>query len=125
MKELKIDLNEIASDSPKDYEKSGRNYVQVEVQLPDGNIVKDSKYCVNITLSKDAMVGLALNLLREAYNPDPSSNQLRMWELFPAMSDGATEVLGVSMHPQSCELKVFEGDDGPLQDLLKASRDQQ
>ena len=97
----------------------------MEVQLPDGSIVKTPKYCVNITLSKDAMVGLALNLLREAYNPDPSSNQLRMWELFPALPGGATEVLGVSMHPQSCELKIFEGDDGPLQDLLRASGSQQ
>ena len=119
MKELKIDFEAIASDDLKEYENSGKNYLQVEVRLPDGPTVKDTRYCVNVTLSRDAMIGLALNLLKEAYNPDTSTNQLRMWELFPSVPGSATEVLGVYMHPESCELKIFEGDDGPLKELLK------
>lgn len=119
MNNINIDFKSLGSNEVQDYEKSDKNYIQIEVQLPNGEIVSDPNYCVTLKMSKDAMIGLAKNLLKEAYAPDPSRNKLRMWELFPALPSGATQVLGVCMHPRSCEFKIFEEDDGPLQDLLQ------
>lgn len=112
MKEIIIDLEEVNSDRiVKEYEKYGKNYIRVDVQLPNGEMLPSLDTRVYLTMSRDAMHSLALNLLSQVYNPDVRRKDNKMWEWFPAYENGILDVMGVAMHPKSCELKLFQDDE--------------
>lgn len=117
MKNLIIDLNP-RGDNAEDYAENDRNVVQVRVQLPTGEMVSTPNYRVEISLSRDAMIGLATHLLRAAHRPE---GQFFFQHLRPCDSNLASQILGVFMHPKSCELLVAEVDLGTLEDALCAN----
>lgn len=68
---------------------------------------------IELVMSQDAMVGLAVFLLRRVYSNLPGS----FWELRPLREDEIVERMGVHLHPDSSELLVSKAEFGTLTDL--------
>jgi hypothetical protein len=98
-------------DELESFEKDEKNIIQVRIQLPTGEMIDSSKYRVELTLSKAAMLGLATNLIRFVHNAD---SPYGFWHLHPSEPNLASQILGVYLHPGSCELLVSEKDLGCL-----------
>jgi hypothetical protein len=98
-----------------DYSKHDKNLIRVRVQLLTGEMVCSPDYRVEVCLSRDGMIGLATELLRAAHNP---AGGFLFRRLRPSDPSLASEVLGVFMHPRSCELIVMEADLGTLENAL-------
>ena len=107
---------------PKDqeevFEEKEKNILKVRIQLPSGEMISDSRYRVELRLSSDAMMGLGTELIRAAHN---QNQDLNFWHLHPADKELATQILGVYLHPESCELLVAEDDLGDLDTVIAVS----
>jgi hypothetical protein len=115
MKKDTITINLIApTDTLEIYEFEERNIVQVRVQDADGKMIVSSDYKVEISFSKDAMIGFATELLRKAYN---ISNE-GIWHLRPVDKSLISQNLGVYLHPQSCEMLIVKREFDPIGTLL-------
>jgi hypothetical protein len=91
-----------------------RNLLQVQVGI--GGVWHCSPDCiVSISLSREAMIGLATALLRAAHAPPEKS---MLTELLPSELGFASLAAGVYMHPQSCRLNLLESDLGDLAHVL-------
>ena len=113
MEEIKIDL------TPNDeefYEVNDNNILKVRIQLPTGEMIDEAGYRVEIRLSKDAMLGLGINLIRAAYSEESNTN---FWHLYPSEFGNAVQNLGVYLHPSSCQLLVSENEFEILEKELK------
>ena len=91
-----------------------RNIVQVEVSV-QGVWHRSADCIVSVSLSRDAMIGLATALLRAAHAP---ADQSMFVELLPSAPHAATLAAGVFMHPESCRLNLAESDFGDLAHVL-------
>lgn len=107
MKNFIVDLDP-PDDRVEQYEEKDANVLMVRVQLPTGEMVGGSNYRVEITLSKDAMIGLGTALIRSACLADDETNLF--WHLHPSIPELISQQLGVFLHPKSCELLMSEND---------------
>lgn len=98
------------------FEQDDRNILNVRVQNPAGEMIDGSGYRVEIKLSKDAMIGLGTELIRAAHR---ESAETRVWHLRPPDENLASRVLGVYLHPVSCELIIAGANFDTLESLLK------
>jgi hypothetical protein len=105
----------VPEDVVEEFEKRDRNILNVRVQLPSGEMVSGNNYRVEITLSRDAMLGLGTELIRSAYKGNTDD---LFWHLHRATPTLASSILGVYLHPSSCELLISEQDYNTLQELL-------
>lgn len=68
----------------KDYETfelNDSNLAIVKIQLPNGKVVNNQGYRVYLNLSKDAMIGLGVSLIRAAHRP---KSEYGFWHLHPS-----------------------------------------
>ncbi len=103
----------IPIDPPEDqiesYEIDDQNMALVRVDgLSTGPIV-------TLQLSRDAMLGLATELIRSAHRNDGLSS-----ELSPAVKGLASQCLGIYLHPQSCRLNIQRVEMGTVEAALLA-----
>jgi hypothetical protein len=99
----------------EDYMERDENVAQVRVQVPTDHgpqIVCDDRYIAELTLNRDAMLGLGKALIREAYRSEEAFVRLR-----PADSSAA-QAFGIYLLPNSCGLIISEGELGTLQNAL-------
>jgi len=116
MNKIEIDL------TPKEeefFEEGERNIMKVRIQLPTGEMIDNVNYRVELSLSKEAMLGLGINLIRAVYN---DSSKVNFWHLYPSESDFSSQSLGIYLHSTSCQLLVSENDFGSLQDVLDSNQ---
>lgn len=99
----------------EDYAKTDRNVVQVRVGVR-GQWYSSADCIVDLSLSREAMIGLATTLLRAAHRP---AAETAFVELLPSVPGHATLAFGVYMHPESCRLNIGERDFGELERLLQ------
>lgn len=102
----------------EDFKENEKNLLKVRIQLPSGEMISNSQYRVELRLSRDAMIGLGTELVRAA---SKQSQDLNFWHLHPSDNQLATQILGVFLHPESCELLVSEDDFGDLDTVIAAS----
>lgn len=113
MKTIEIEMLP-GDDNAESFEQDEKNIVKVRVQLPTGEIIDDSKYRVELSLSKEAMLGLATNLIRFVHDEKPPYG---FWHLHRSEPDSYSQILGVYLHPKSCELMMSLDDFGCLDDI--------
>jgi hypothetical protein len=99
----------------EDYAKTDRNVAQVRVGIR-GQWHASSDCIVDLSLSREAMIGLATALLRAAHRP-PS--ETAFVELHPSGPGHAVLTFGVYVHPESCRLNIGERDFGELERLFQ------
>ena len=114
MEEITINLTPVIGEV-EGFSRNDKNILKVRVQLPTGEIITSPHYRVELTLSRDGMVGLGTELLRAAYR---SKEHYLFWHISPSIPSLASQKLGVFMHPDSCELMVTEEDLGTLEEAL-------
>ncbi len=103
-----------ACETVEDYAKADRNVMQVRVGVR-GQWHSSPDCIVDLSLSREAMIGLATALLRAAHRP---SGQAAFAEMRPSERGNAVLAFGVYLHPQSCRLNIGERDLGELENLL-------
>jgi hypothetical protein len=103
------------SERPEPFELADRNMIQARVQLPDRTVVSDPGFIIELNLSRDAMVGLATELLRAAHKHEASTG----WEMHPIDRDLASQCLGVFLHPNSCRLNIWHVELGTVAEALR------
>ena len=114
-KTISISLEE--QDGIEGYSETDRNILQVRVRIgANGEWHSGSECMVDLSLSREAMIGLATALLRAAHQPasDPA-----FVEMLPIQPKCAVERFGVFLHPKSCRLNICERDFGSLDGLLQ------
>jgi len=111
---IEIEIN--PSDEVEEFEEQDRNVAKVQVRLPSGDIVGSEEYTVVITLSRNAMLGIGKELIRSAYKDEDRTPH--NWHLRPTDPSLPTQILGVFLHPDSCELIVGEQEMGTLENIL-------
>lgn len=109
-KTINISLEEQEDDAETD-----RNIVQIGVGVC-GEWHSSPDCMVHLSLSREAMIGLATALLRAAHQPPGNPAFV---EMLPSEPGCAVERFGVFMHPKSCRLNICEHDFGALEDLLQ------
>jgi hypothetical protein len=93
------------SDEEEEFELAGDNIAQIDVMdISGSNITKDCR--VQITLSKNALLGLGTELIRLAHKFSDG----RHFHIDPISQDSAVQTLGIMHHPGSCELIVGCGE---------------
>lgn len=102
---------------PEEFERNDKNLIQVSVRVPSAGMVCNDAYLVELSLSRDAMLGLGTELIRAAYR---QIDQTGFWHFRPSEPQFATKMLGVYLHPNSCQLIIAEVDHGTLESLLNA-----
>ena len=103
------------TNSLEEYEKRDQNIVRVRVQLPSGEVVASSQYRLELSLSRDAMIGLGTELIRLALKQEEISG---IFHLRPMEKNFASEVLGIYLHPDSCELLVAHNEFGTIEEVF-------
>jgi hypothetical protein len=73
---------------------------------------------VELRLSREAMLGLGTELIRAAHR---QSAEPGFWHLSPAEPSFSSQMLGLYLTPDSCELLVAEDDLGSLDEALSSS----
>lgn len=101
------------------YEERDQNIARVRVQLPTGEVVADPRYRVELTLSKDAMLGLGTELIRLAVEGGDIKG---VYHVHPIERDFASAVLGIFIVPESCELLVAHDDFGTIEEIQSNKR---
>jgi hypothetical protein len=100
----------------EDYARTDRNIVQARVRVgADGEWHSSPGCIVDLSLSREAMIGLATAPLRAAHQHPDSVNFV---EMLPSEAGHAVERFGVFMHPKSCRLHLRQQDFGELDALL-------
>ncbi|HJV16176.1 MAG TPA: hypothetical protein VJ546_02120 [Bacillales bacterium] len=111
MEKYTIELNN-KFDVEESFEKTGNNIAQVEVLDINGkDVTKQSR--VQITLSKNALVGLGTELIRLAHNYQNGKH----FHIDPICKE-AYQSMGIMLHPDSCELIIGCGDYEPYTEYI-------
>ena len=98
----------------EDFNADDRNVAFVSVQA-DGRQIASSDCIVDLRLSREAMIGLATELLRAAHR----SPEKVFAELLPSQPGFSAERFGIYLHPESCRLHIGEADFGKIDKALK------
>lgn len=97
----------------RDYEEEDKNLALVQVTRSGETV--DSKDCiVELTLSRDAMIGLGKELLRAAYQGKEFHH-----ELWPVEKSHAATALGIYLHPDSCRLNIGRAELGTVEEAME------
>ncbi len=104
----------------EDYASRDCNIGKASVTLPGGRTLEGDEAMIQLELSKDAMKGLAVSLLRWAHELE--GDKFGAWELNPIQPDLVSSYLGVYWHPRSCRIVVSRTEFGTAEDLLISSR---
>lgn len=93
------------TDKEESFEKVGNNIALVNVM--DKNGIDITQNCrVQITLSKNALIGLGTELIRLAHEYKNGQHN----HIEPISKDDVVQSMGIMLHPDSCELIVGCGD---------------
>ena len=118
MEKFIIDLNRLGDSKPI-YETSDQNVMLVRARNKSGEINGGNQCLVEISLSRDAMLGLGTELIRSALRPGE-----KMLEVFPVDRNLASQWLGTYLHPDSCRLIIFLHEEfGTVESLLAENSD--
>lgn len=118
MKVININITP-PDDQLEAFEERDQNIVNVRIQTPGGEMISGPGYRVELTLTRDAMMGLGTELIRAAHHNHVEN---RIFHLRPADSELASRILGVYLHPSSCELILAGVSFPPLEQLLGSER---
>lgn len=121
MEKNEIEMSPSQSNT-ESFEEDEKNILRVSIQLPTGEMIDSSNYRVALMLSKEAMLGIAISLIRFVHGED---KRIGFWHLHPSELNFSSQVLGVYLHPKSCELMVSENNFGCLEDILAESEPRQ
>ncbi len=102
-------------DSSETYSESERNSLQLRVGV-GGQWYSSRDSIVDLSLSREAIIGLATALLRAAHQPIGNPAFV---ELHPSTPTHSTLAFGVYLHPKSCRRNIREQDFGVLERLLQ------
>lgn len=101
-------------DVEEGFEIDGNNIAEVTVIDNSGNVITNN--CrVQITLSKNALIGLGTELIRLAHK----YNDGKHFHIEPISKDYIVQSMGIMLHPDSCELIVGCGDYKSFNDYTK------
>jgi len=101
-------------DVEEGFEIEGNNIAEVTVLDKSGNDITNN--CrVQITLSKNALIGLGTELIRLAHNYKDGKH----YHIDPISKDYIVQSMGIMLHPESCELIVGCGDYKSFNDYTK------
>ncbi|KQL27364.1 hypothetical protein [Psychrobacillus sp. FJAT-21963] len=93
-------------DKEEAFEMTGDNIALVHVMDNSGNDITQN--CrVQITLSKNALLGLGTELIRLAHDEYKNG---RHFHLDPIEKEYVVQSMGIMLHPESCELILGCGD---------------
>jgi hypothetical protein len=112
MNSITVELNR--PQEREDFALEDRNLAQVRVRLASGEWVSGSQHLVELALSRDAMIGLATELLRAAHS-EPFGFTL---EVHPVEREFASQCLGIHLSSDSCELIVASADLGTVSESM-------
>lgn len=88
------------------YEVGDTSLGEIRIRFPNGKILKDKRYKIELSLSSDAMVGLGASLIRKALALKAVSQEIfsRDIEHVKAIDDHAVVTsLGIYLTLDSCE----------------------
>ncbi len=102
-------------DKKEDFEIEDKNLIQVEVQLPTQEIIKNKAYKVILKLSNEAKLGLGKELIRSALVEKRKEEFIHVRSIESGL---ATEYLGIYLHSHSCELLLTTIDLGTVQEVI-------
>ena len=108
---------ELSEDEVEDFELAGKNVMQVQIQLPNGEVVDSeaiNNYCVILKMSPDAKIGFAKELIRSAIKGDKNHFE----EINPVGKDSICQYHGVFLHPQSCKVLISTDDFGEVENTI-------
>lgn len=116
MSEYNIKLGNTSDE--EEFELAGDNIAQIDVMDKNGNnITKDCR--VQLTLSRNAMLGLGTELIRLAHKFSDG----RHFHIDPISQEGeAVQSLGIMLHPESCELIMGCGDFKSFDKYIKTEK---
>ena len=99
----------------ENFEKEGNNIVSLHVQdISGNNITNDCK--VQLTISKNGLLGLGKELIRYAYEPNKEGHH---WHLDPARPNTSlVQTLGIFLTPQSIEPIIGYAEHGKINQAL-------
>lgn len=100
------------------YEENDNNVLKVRVILPNKEIVSNQSYIVELSLSRNAKLGLGTELIREALN-EPYENTFS--EIEPITKTNICMSKGIYLHPESCKLLVASYEHETVEELLNNS----
>ncbi|QFF99014.1 hypothetical protein PB01_09315 [Psychrobacillus glaciei] len=104
MSEYIIDLSSDV-DNEEDFEMTGDNIALINVMDMSGDEITQN--CrVQITLSKNALLGLGTELIRLAHEYKDSKH----FHIEPINKEYVVQSKGIMLHPESCELILGCGD---------------
>jgi hypothetical protein len=116
MSEYNIKLGSI-SDEEEEFETAGDNIAQIDVMDKNGNdITKDCR--VQVTLSKNALLGLGTELIRLAHKFSDGKH----FHIDPISKESVVQSLGIMLHPESCELIVGCGEFKSFDKYIKGDK---
>lgn len=101
-----------------------KNIAKFSIQLPTGEIVSGKKYRVYMDLSRDAKLGLGIELIRSAIK-NGTDAVVGFEHFYPIDKDLASRYFGIYLHPESCELLLSDEEFGTLENLLEKISDSQ
>ena len=104
-----------APNHPTSDEPTERNIVQMRVGVR-GQWHSSPDCIVDLSLSREAMIGLATALLHAANQP---TGNTAFVEMLPSTPKHARFAFGVYLHPESCRLNIREQDFGELEGLFQ------
>lgn len=101
------------NDGEEFFKKDEDNICQIRVQLPNGQLIAETAYTVELSLSKNAMIELGMELIRAAVNENNT-----IWHLRPSEKTFSSQCMGIYLHPKSCQLLVCHCEMGSLDDIF-------
>ena len=105
IKKIEISL-ENDNGAEVEHRKNDKNLAQIRVILPSGKILNNEGVKVELGLSQDSMIGLGRKLLKAAYSE--LKKKQKFWHIRGFDKTLLTEVMGIYLEPNSCELIIFE-----------------
>ena len=113
MENYTIELNN-NFDKEESFERTRDNIAHVTVYDSNGNdVTKQSR--VQITLSKNALLGLGTELIRLAHQYRNGKH----FHIDPISTESAVQSLGLMLHPDSCEFIIGCRDFEPYTEYIK------
>ena len=101
----------------EDHEEADKNFAQLRASLPSSTeMISDPRCIVMLTLSREAMLRLGKELIREALS------DREWWALRPSEPGAAVQNLGIYPHPLSYQLMIGKTDMGTLEDVPNEGR---
>lgn len=99
-----------------DFTTRDSNIAKAWVSTRDGERLEGDDAVIQLELSRDAMIGLGVSLIRWAH--ELTNDRFSAQELHPIEKGAIYSYLGVSLHPGSCKVVVSRHEFGTVEALV-------